>query len=182
MGFGAGGAGERTKEESSRAGGRSWWGRGRRKAEEQMSSEVGLRGGGDSGRGWWGSEKGPSPSPSVFPGSKWSESLSPSPPQASHLCPATFPLLTGAAGTRAGAELQYRGHQGGSTTPLLPAPGHTHKAIYKVGTEGVGDVTAGSGGWRRCPLPSPLTGQRETLPHHCQQPARPLGAPSALTD
>lgn len=93
MGFGAGRAGERTKEESSRAGGRSWWGRGLRKAEEQMSSEVGLRGGGDLGRGCWGSENRPSPSPSVFLGNKWSESLSPSPPQPSHLCPATSPCL-----------------------------------------------------------------------------------------
>lgn len=34
------------------------------------------------------------------------------------------------------------------------APGHTNRAIYKVGTEGVGDETAGSGGWGRCPLPA----------------------------
>lgn len=84
-----------------------------------MSSGEGIRGGGGlkegggSGKGWWGSEKEPSLSPSVFLVSKrvivaFTTIVVTSLPY--HFPPARS---RGAAGT----ELQYRGHRGGSTTP-----------------------------------------------------------------
>lgn len=45
MGYRVRGAGERTRKGSSRAGGRSWWGRGTQEGREAMSSGEGLRGG-----------------------------------------------------------------------------------------------------------------------------------------